>query len=351
VWSETVLHSFSGGSDGQYPPALVLSANGALYGTTYYGGSNNGGTVFELTPPAAMSGSWKETVLHSFSVLNGDGYDPSSTLVMGHGGVLYGTTGLGGSANLGTVFALSPPASPGGMWKEAVLYSFQGGLNNDGAYPLAGLVMGGDGSLYGTTWSGGLPIPDGLLIGYGTVFQLKPPAAAGGSWTETVLYEFAATGDGAFPYDSLIVGVNGSLYGTTGYGGLGGLHGNGTVFELTPPVTGGGAWTESALYSFTGQNGDGTGGFSGLVMDANGALYGTTSGGAAAGGTVFKLTPPSSSNHAWTETILGTFIGVEGIGPTGNLIFGPQGKLYGVAESGGSTTCFYECGTVFALQP
>jgi len=352
AWTETVLYSFSGGSDGQYPQgSLVLSPSGALYGTTFNGGTSGDGTVFELTPPATAGGAWTEKVLHSFQNQNGDGYAPRCSLVIGHGGVLYGTTSSGGSSNLGTVFALAPPASPGGPWKEKVLHSFTG-PSGDGATPLAGLVMSGDGSLYGTTWAGGLPIPHGLVTGDGIVFELTPPAAPGGAWTETVLYEFTGqNGDGKAPYSGVMLGPNGSLYGTTGYGGDANI---GAVFELRPPATPGGAWTESTLHSFTGQNGDGIGPYASLVMDASGALYSTTGlGGATYGGIVFKLTPPSAPGAGWTESLLATLIGSEGTEPIGNLIFGPNGKLYGTAEFGGNAGCSNsnQCGTVFALQP
>jgi uncharacterized repeat protein (TIGR03803 family) len=160
--------------------------------------------------------------------------------------------------------------------------------------------------LYGTTLSGGSgPFPDCYFdteIGCGTVFQLTPPATPGGAWTESVIYNFAGgIGEGAYPYASLVLGKNGVLYGTTSYGGTSASGsacpsdanpGCGTVFQLTPPATPGGAWTETILHGFTGQDGDGAVPYGGLTLSPSGTLYGTTAaGGTAGGGTVFSIVP------------------------------------------------------------
>ena len=164
------LYSFTGGSDGGDPRAgVVIGKGGVLYGTAETGGVG-GGTVFQLTPPASPGGAWTETVLYDFSPPGSDGGYPWATVTVGSGGVLYGTTFGGGtgpacSGGCGTVFSLTPPASPGGAWTETVLHSFTGG--SDGERPTAGVVIGSGSVLYGTTSSGG-------TSGYGTVFALKP---------------------------------------------------------------------------------------------------------------------------------------------------------------------------------
>ena len=150
-WTETVLHSFSNnGLDGIYPFAgpLIFDAAGNLYGTTYWGGAYGVGTVFELRPNGG--GSWTEAVLHNFKQNGTDGGQPLAGLIFDTVGNLYGTTGLGGTYDSGTVFELTP--SGGGGWTESLLYSFcsQNGCP-DGNQPQAGLVPDADGNLYGTT--------------------------------------------------------------------------------------------------------------------------------------------------------------------------------------------------------
>jgi uncharacterized repeat protein (TIGR03803 family) len=168
------------------------------------------------------------------------------------------------------------------------LYSFSYG---SGATPYGVLIADASGALYGTTLAGGA----GSGPGSGTVFKLTPPTTAGGTWTESVLYSFTGTTDGANPYyGALIADASGALYGTTVNGGAAG---GGTVFKLTPPTTAGGTWTESVLYSFTSTT-DGAKPYGGLIADASGALYGTTPN--PGSGTVFKLTPPTTAGGTWT---------------------------------------------------
>ncbi len=269
----TRIHKFTGAiSDGANPyGGLVVGSSGVIYGTTTYGGTANLGTVFSLTPPSSPGGQWAERVLYSF--LGGsDGAIPYYTpLAIGAGGVLYGTTSSGGASDSGTVFALTPPATLGGNWTESVLYSFAG--DTDGAAPYGGVVIGNGGVLYGTTTEGGNPTFGGY--GAGTVFSLTPPASPGGTWTEDLVYVFAGYDDGDAPYASLTLGTGGVLYGTTDYGGTWNV---GTVFSLTPPVSPGGAWTKTLLYTFTGLT-DGAWPLAGVTLDSAGNLYGTTQGG------------------------------------------------------------------------
>ena len=269
--NETILHSFSMGSDGGNPDCgLIMDAQGNLYGTTFSGGAYGNGTVFKVDP------SGNETVLHSFTG-GSDGYMPYAGLIMDAQGNLYGTTFSSDNPaqGNGVVFKLDPAGS------ETVLYTFTGG--RDGAWPNA-LIMDAARNLYGTTGYGGnLDCYSGQ--GCGTVFKVDP------SGNETVLHSFTAGSDGQGPTGSLIMDQQGNLYGMTVYGGA---HGWGTVFRLDP------SGNETVLYSFTGGN-DGKQPIGGLVMDATNNLYGTTYGGGASNncfggcGTVFKLAAPSST--------------------------------------------------------
>ncbi|HLY01868.1 MAG TPA: choice-of-anchor tandem repeat GloVer-containing protein [Candidatus Cybelea sp.] len=253
--TETVLYSFEGrkSRDGANPYAGLININGALYGTTAFGGAHDGsGTVFAIMTSGA------ERVVYSFKGGSGDGATPFAGLINVNG-TLYGTTDEGGANGDGTVFSITPSGT------ETMLYSFKGG-SGDGEYPRAGLidVMG---TLYGTTDEGGANDD-------GTVFSITP------SGTETMLYSFkGGSGDGASPYAALL-NVNGMLYGTTADGGT---NGKGTVFSITP------SGTETVLHSFAGGKRDGKSPVAGL-LNVKGTLYGTTEyGGASDDGTVFSL--------------------------------------------------------------
>jgi uncharacterized repeat protein (TIGR03803 family) len=231
---------------------------------------------------------------------------------------------------------------------ETLLYSF-GGFTGDGATPNSALIFDSAGNLYGTTQAGGIGCPN---QGCGTVFQLAP--ASGGGWTESVLYQFTGGSDGSGPHGRLVMDAAGNLYGTTARGGvsctIAGTQGCGVVFELSPSSTG--TWTETVLYDFTGGN-DGAGPLAGLVFDASGSLYGTTSyGGHSFGfltaGAVFQLVPTSSG---WQENSIYTFHGPDGAQPASTLAFDAAGILYGTTQEGGSTICSSGCGVVFKLTP
>ncbi|MGA3039352.1 MAG: choice-of-anchor tandem repeat GloVer-containing protein [Bryobacteraceae bacterium] len=174
AWTPTTLYSFTGppGDGIDTSAGVVIGAGGVLYGTTSYGGTGsctNGifksgcGTVYSLKPPAEAGGAWAEQILYSFAG-GSDGFVPNA-VVIGPGGVLYGTTHEGGASNAGIVFSLRPPATEGGAWTETVLHTFTGG--NDGGGPLGGLAFGPGNALYGTTYSGG-------SSNQGTVFALTP---------------------------------------------------------------------------------------------------------------------------------------------------------------------------------
>ncbi len=348
TWHETALASFDG-PNGLNPAGLSLDPSGFLIGTTFYGGtaSEGGGTIFELTPPASGASAWTQSVLYDLPEISDDAVTPQGALLMGRNGVLYGSANGGGANGQGAVYELTPPASGQTAWKRSILHSFTG---TDGAEPTGKLLQGPNGVLFGVTSSGGSASGNA----YGTVYALVPPAAGKTGWTEQVLHAFTgvATGDGSFPAAGLIADAQGALYGTAGSGGIASgddSYGNGIVFKLTPPAKGQGAWQETILYSFTGPDGSTPQGT--LLSDPTGALYGTTyTGGPAGEGTVFKLTPPVSGT-AWSEAVLHGFnasVGNDGAIPgTEQLVMDAHGTLYGTASQGGAGNM----GVVFALSP
>jgi uncharacterized repeat protein (TIGR03803 family) len=267
-----------------------------------------------------------------------DGYSPYSNLIWDQAGNLYGTTEYGGTSFYGEVFQLSPPPKAGALWKKTTLYSFTN--SGDGARPTDGLIFDSKGNLYGTTG-------DSDAGGYGEIFQLAPPTSKGGAWTETVLYHFQGSTDGAYPRGGLISDNNGNLYGTT----------FDSVFELSPPAQQGGAWTFTLLHELSGGPTDGKSSQAGLVRDAAGNLYGTTLWGGFEGngdcgsigcGTVFEVSPPAVSGGAWTEQVIHFFgMGTDGFDPEGGLTLGAKGNLYGTTYSGGAGGG----GTAFRLSP
>jgi uncharacterized repeat protein (TIGR03803 family) len=325
-WTETVLYRFTGGGDGAVPESgLIFDAAGNLYGTTIHGGASGDGTIFQLMAPTGPGRAWTLNVLHSF-IGHTDGKLSMGNLIFDQAGNLYGPTLFGGRFGGGTIFQLAAPAAPGGAWTLNVLHSFKGG--NDSLDPVGALIFDKKGALYGTTYAG-------------TVFKEVPPAPGHTAWTLRVLYGFNdVLGLSA---GGLIAGKKGVLYGATA---LGGSANAGTVFQLTPPVQHGGAWTATTLYGFAGGS-DGAYPLNGLIADKAGNLYGVTeNGGASALGTVFKLTP--TQHGAWTKTTLHDFSGgSDGSGPGAGLIFGRQGILYGTTVHGGSS----DNGTVFEVAP
>jgi uncharacterized repeat protein (TIGR03803 family) len=340
VWAETVLYSFTGASSAGFWPnsRLVFDASGNLYGTTFFGGQFQVGTVFELSP--AAGGSWTETTIHDFNPKNLDGSYPHAGLIVDASGNLYGTAAGGGHDGDGIVFELSPSA--GGDFTEKILRSFSGSSGGDGANPYSSLVFDASGNLYGTTAYGGTSAA--CNGGCGTVFELIPTKA--GNWMEKTL-SFRNT-DGANPYGGLILDASGNLYGATSQGASGNF---GAIFELTPAGNG---WTESILHTFSPHLGDGMNPQAPLIFDAAGNLYGTTeSGGASGGGTAYELTPTGEGD--WTKKILDSFSSAGGAAhsPAPGVTIDSFGNLYGAAISGGDnfSSCYGGCGAVFEIAP
>jgi uncharacterized repeat protein (TIGR03803 family) len=320
-----------------------------------------------------------------------DGGRPSGGLVANAGGSLFGVTATGGTGGGGTVFELTP----GNPWTFEVLYSFTYN-STDGYQPVGPLVLRPDGSLVGSTVGGGTG-------GGGTVFQLFPPAVAGGNWTKTILYSFDFNFDGTNPgpvsvrspgifgtlqYPGFRQAGYGSAYelvrdpsgtwhkrtlwvfsdqnsayptGVLAFDSAGNIYGTsegtqtfvnpGSVYQLMKPATGD-TWTYNRLYTFSLTHNDGLSPIGGVIFGLNGALYGTTAAGGATGvGTVFSLAPPAVAGDPWTETVIHNFLSTrDGEFPEGGLIVDSTGRLFGAAEYGGPQACS-SCGTVFVLHP
>ena len=370
--SANVLFDFvdiaGGVNSGVHPySGLVADKSGNFYGTTENGGTYGFGTVFELSPPLKSAGKnapWIETTLYNFSDY-GDGGVPATSLVFDKSGNLYGTTSQGGDPNaldgefLGTVFKLSPAATPGTSWTETTLYAFTG--LTDGGDPLGGVIFDRKGNLYGTASEGGddtcgaAPSPIGAPVGCGVVYELSPPAGAGNSpWTESILWTFegenAATPDGQTPSGNLVFDKKRQyLFGTTQSGGAVGF---GMVYKLRPRTKKVGA-SELDIYDFQGGNltsgnGDGETPISGVIVNKAGDLFGTAYGGGANNlGMVFELTPGGYQNQ-WDESDIFDFTAANGGGPVGNVTFHGQ-SLIGATAGSGKTTGKY--GTVYVLTP
>jgi uncharacterized repeat protein (TIGR03803 family) len=332
----TVLYTFTGGADGGFPYAdLVRDEAGNLYGTASEGGDLSSCGGSGCGVVFMLDPKGNYSVLHAFT--GSDGAGPYGGLVRDKKGNLYGTTYAGGASLRGVVFELDPTG------KESVLYSFTGGA--DGSNPFYGdLLRDEEGNLYGTTYEGG-DLNCYIHGGCGVVFKVDPTGK------ETVLYTFTGA-DGRAPEGSLVRDEAGNLYGTTGVGGnpscFGGA-GCGVVFKVDPTDK------ETVLYAFTGGT-DGRNPLGGLVRDQQGNLYGTTPYGGDQGafcagfcGVVFKVDPTGK------ETVLYTFTGMaDGATPLAGLLRDKDGNLYGTTQLGGDLgstqgNCGPGCGVVFKI--
>ena len=378
------LYSFcsksSGGycTDGQNPETtLVQGPSGYLYGTTFYGGAGNYGTIFKITTAGRL------TTIYNFCSLAScaDGTQPDGGLVLASNASFYGVTNTGGAYGFGTVFKITPAG------KLTTLHSFN---QTDGAYPETGLILATNGNLYGTTNSGGAygtgaafeitlsgaftalyslcdngalcengDGPNGLMqaadgnfygtaydgggsfdvnecdpySGGGSAFQLSP------SGTFTLLVSEFCQPNGFYPNSALVQAANGNLYGATAVGGDGSNTGSGTFYAMT--TTG----SLTSLYSFCLQTGCADGSDpQALILAPDGNFYGTTrSGGANSGiGTVFEITPTGqlTTLHTFANT------GTGGVNPVGALLLDTNGTFYGTTWSGGKNGGY---GTVFSL--
>jgi uncharacterized repeat protein (TIGR03803 family) len=369
--ANTVTQNFLANVDGQSPQsALIGDASGAFYGTTYNGGAYGPGCVYKLTP---TSSGYRETIIHSFGA-EPDGWNPMGGLIEDKNGALYGTTRYGGMSQLGTVFKLVPSAHgytekiiyyfqgasgsnprgslladasgsfygtaeygpfgdgvdfklarSGGGYSYSAIYVFQGGA--DEALPVGSLIADSASDLYGTTYGGEYQ--------YGTVYKLTPGV---GGYSESLILSFEGQ-NGENPLASLAADSSGALYGTTSKGGTAK---KGVVFKLTPE---GSTYAESVLHDFTG-GADGAHPQDDIAVDSGGRVFGTTLiGGAHNAGVVFQLTP---SHGSYDFRILHNFAGSpDGANPVAAVIDVGNGVLFGTTTSGGSL----RNGTVFRLSP
>jgi uncharacterized repeat protein (TIGR03803 family) len=302
------LVNFDATTGGDPLGSPVQGTDGNLYGTTGVGGANNGGTVYRMTPTGDLA------IIYNFCAQTdcADGSEPLGGLVLATDGNFYGTTRYGGTLGVGTVFKITPYGT------FSTLFSFD---HVHGACPEASLVQGFDGALYGTTATGGVE-------GRGTVFKISLDGAL------TTLYKIGSKrSDGSNPLTALTLSTDGTFYGTTTWGGdYTCANGCGTVFTVTP--TG----TFTTLHKFRSVDGAAPGGV--LLQASDGNLYGTTNGGGDnQAGTVFRMSKTGEL------TTLHSFGSSEGMYPLGGLNEGTDGNLYGTTTYGGT----HDSGIVFTI--
>jgi uncharacterized repeat protein (TIGR03803 family) len=331
---ETVLYRFTGGPDGSNPLAGVIpDAEGNLYGTTYWGGDTSSCSPYGCGVVFKLDSSGIETVLYSFKG-GADGSFPQAGLIQDAQGNLYGTTTYGGDLSCvasdglgcGVVFMLSLTGY------ETVLHTFAGGV--DGALPYAGVIQDAQGNLYGTTAYGG----NGSC---GIVFKLT-------NTTETLLHTFGCSRNGGNPEAGVIRDAAGNLYGTAYTGGTNcdlPIYGCGVVFKL------GVEGKETAFSPFSANGGRNP--YAGVIEDAAGNFYGTTyAGGYQGQGTVFTMNSTGKGNQLhwfckdWPQC-------TDGADPQAGVIQDAQGNLFGTTTAGGEPSCDQGagCGVVFKLTP
>ena len=289
------------------------------------------GLVLILLGALALSGAKAQTLTTVVNFNPADGTYPSAGLTADANGNLFGTTQEGGSYGYGTVFEVPYNATTGYSATPTTLVSFN---SADGAYPVASLIVDANGNLFGTTSLGGAST-------WGTVFEVPYNATTGYSATPTTLVNFNYL-NGGTPVAGLTADASGNLFGTT-YGG--GASDAGTVFEVPYNATTGYSKTPTTLVSFN--QADGAYPLAGLIVDANGNLFGTTAaGGASVYGTVFEVPYNATTGYSATPTTLVSFNNTDGVYPIADLIADGNGNLFGTTYGGGTS----HVGTVFELS-
>jgi uncharacterized repeat protein (TIGR03803 family) len=308
----TILHSFSTASkDGKSPLGLIEGTDGILYGTTWLGGTNSSGTLFKLNKDGSGF-----TILRTLRNIIGEAFQPSSGLIEGSDGALYGTTEGAG----GTVFKINKDGTG-----HVILHPFPyNPTPEDGRSPTS-LLEGSDGVLYGTTAIGG-------SNNVGTVFKINKDGRG-----YMVLRHFTSVGgDGRHPYTALIESNDGVLYGTTYDGGS---DGEGTIFRINKDGTG-----YLVLRSFSDSNNDGQHPRAALVEGSDGLFYGTTAYGGSGVGTVFRISKDGTGYsvfHSFSSS------GGDGQSPWGgDLVRCSDGSLFGTTQNGGIAGL----GTIYRLS-
>lgn len=343
AWTMTYIYSFVPYGSGGWVPIsdLVQDKTGAFYGTTYNGGNStcNCGTVYKLNPPTVAGGAWTESQIYAFPYDSVHGRLPANAaLTLTTNGTLYGVTVQGGTYDHGVLYQLQ--TKNGKTYTEKDLYSF--GEQGDADTPSGPVAVDSAGNLYGVTIWGG-------VNNVGTVYKYTPATATTPA-SETILHSFTYTGgDGFQPTGNLVFDSGGDIYGTTTFGGD--ADSDGAVYTLQPVK--GGTYTESLIYQFSETTG--TNPIAGLVWNTtNHSLYGTTSffGAPKVGeGTVYQLLPPTTKGGTWTEvTIFDLDYAVIGGYPAGNITRDAKtGTLYGTSQNGGIEGCDLYCGTAWQI--
>jgi uncharacterized repeat protein (TIGR03803 family) len=332
VWTYKILKKFVLYKDGIGPTGPLAFYNGNLYGTTSAGGDTSCGcgTVFRISP----TGAYKTLHVFKPSKL---GSTPISGLLIDKDGTMYGNTSAGGAHGSGIIYKLT---QAGGF---SILYNFPGNFNGG---PQGEMIFGKDGAIYGTQFGGG-------KYNQGLIFRITK----GGSYS--VLYNFKGVNqpgnstDGAQPEGRLVLGKDGTIYGTTTFGGT--PSGYGTAWSIKHVGT---KWVYKQLYIFAGQghNNDANLPHSGFIAGPGGSLYGTGAGGGTyQSGALYQLLPPKPGTTRWTYRTLHSFKGRD---PNGDTPYGDitsrLGTIYGENLSGGhvgSSNCNDGCGTVFTYKP
>jgi uncharacterized repeat protein (TIGR03803 family) len=354
------VYNFAGGTTSGANPwyvTLVQGTSGALYGTTYNGGSKGMGTFFSVT----TSGTF--TLLHSFAGGASDGANPTGGLTLGSDGNFYGTTQQGGSDSEGTAFKITPAGA------VTVLHSFN--ASNDGAFPWSPPILASDGNFYGTTSDGkgntGLVYKITSTGTYSTVFTFNTadgyhpiasptqgvdgflyiPVSLGGTYfcgaivqitTAGVLnnsYDFPCSSGGSFPIGPLVQNASGTFYSTTQDGGT---QGEGTIYELSTSMV------VTIQHSFGATFGDGTFPGAGLALGTDGKYYGSTAeGGTYDDGTLFNTTTGGAYDHLYSFNNSANLMQMSPLSPPVEYT---TGTLYGVTEFGGTSNE----GTVYSLN-
>lgn len=324
---QSVVFAFTGGGDGgNAATSVTFDAAGHAYATTVTGGSFGCGTVDKFTP--TTTGLWHEATLWSFTCFR-DGKNPHGGVTLDAQGNIYGTTVSGGTApcagdGCGTIFRINAMGLQ-------TLYDFKGLA--DGFGPGGAVVLDKAGNLYGST-------PDGGAHHVGVVYQLSH---SGLGWTLKVIHAFTGGTDGGVgSLGPLLVDASGDILGIAE---LGGAHGAGVVFKITPGT--GGTFAYHTIYAFKGMP-DAAFPYGGVIEDSAGEIFGTTYfGGKSGNGAVYELQPGPGS-PAYTERVLHSFAGgTDGANPTTTLVFDRVGDLFGTTSAGGNTC---GCGTIFRIS-
>jgi uncharacterized repeat protein (TIGR03803 family) len=349
--TDKVLHPFCAQTDctdGKNPQSpLIMDAAGNVYGVTLYGGLANSGTLFELIPNATKT-AYTYKRLHSFCSRPNctDGSYPYTSLIIDSQGNLYGTTASGGTTGVGVVFEMVVGATP----VFNTLHTFCATATcGDGWNPMSGLTYQGASS--GTPYDGTSPLYGtvfgGTAHGYGAVYQLAFDAGTA-KWKFKIAHDFCAVAgcpDGSSPQSDLTMDAVGNIYGATGAGGS---TGHGTIFKLSQA---GGVWKETVLRNicFRTNCTDGSAPITPMIIDADGKLIGTMySGGAHAGGAIFKLDPATKA-YSLLYHFCAQANCIDGGQPDGNIVLDASGNLYGTTHYHGKSA-YTNAGVIWRLN-